>query len=273
MPISLESLSKLEEQLEIGTDEIYFDEPIGKIMEPILSKFKKPFAVEDKVTAAVRLTNKINPNAPDLKISNPDSEVPKRIFKSAIPPKINTYDYFKKRNNLEDLHSDLRELSMYKNAPSKEMQLAAGKINSKLAIIGYMPSESDISLNIHWSGESGELLKKMLTAIDVELNSCYRTWLVKTPLNRVTPRQLLPLKIAMEKEIELANPDYILIMGEKCAQALFSNGAGLQEIGGKASEFSEKVAVATYDVDFLLKNPGFKRPAWAHLQALQALIV
>jgi uracil-DNA glycosylase len=298
---TMEQYAYILEQIDIGTDELYFEEPFDlQDLEHASTAIAKasgsvlPNGASDAIhssTAAIPTTtttttattattgngngnvamnmdNSANsPQASNTNVAPPYQQpnVNSALFKAAPLATIP----FDQAGTLEALHDLMRNIPAYQKG--KEFQWGLGVANCKLAIIGYTPTQQDIDLGTPWSGESGELLRKMLQAIDIEFNNCYKTWFIKQCIHRVLPRQIELFKQGILQEISLLCPSAVLVMGEKAVQALSGDGSPLDQ-RVRTWNMASVTCYGTYDAAELIQQPALKRLAWAHLQALQAYL-
>ena len=281
MALSLEQAEYLNEQLCLGCDEVVFDDELKGLLAEIYQQAQAAIIPESSsVTAAPKVEfserkqisfeelaqqNKTKAARPAMGGGMAKIDKSKSIFKapakSSAPATV-----WSNYEDLQGLNEAMMADEFYEREPQHNFQKGYGASKAGgLMVLGYMPTVQDISLQKPWSGADGDLLMKMLGAIGVDLNSCYRSWLVKCPTGRVMPRQIQKLVGMVEQEVRVVRPKAILALGEGCAKGLFKVGldGGFYELGGVKT-------MVTYDPGFLLQQPGFKRPAWAHLQKLQA---
>lgn len=111
-----------------------------------------------------------------------------------------------------------------------------------------------------YRADSAALLKKMVAAIDLELNSCYVTNLIKceTSDSLVKPSDMVKNCLpVLRAEIERVKPLVILVMGEIVPlQPVVNACRGV-------SWFNTEHSIS------LIKNPDLKRSAWATLKLVK----
>ena len=142
-----------------------------------------------------------------------------------------------------------------------ERKLGYGSGTNGIMIILNTPrmvSPAEIRL---FKSESANLLRKMITAIGVDFESCYTSNVVKceTGDSLNSPSDMfLNCEEIIRKEIMLINPEIAIVMGEIVA---------LQKI------INDSEGIAWYNVEHpltLLKNPDLKRTAWNTLKLIMA---
>ncbi len=279
-------------QVDLGEDEFIFEEPVSDLIEQLLIKETLTFEASapnagknlsnSKPQVAAPQSNSPRqyqtkkPDRPARK--RPDFKLEAPAVKEAIDKKSAIFtsvspspkdEFWSKINSIETLHTVIRETSFYQNKKNKVVD-GQGPKDCDLAIIGFMPSLEDTELKTVFCGEAGDLLKKMMGAINVDFNHCYRTFLVKAPItNKIMPRIMASHVKTLIKEIELVKPKQILLMGEFTTLAL--NKTKIMTTP-KNIRFADTPTMVTYDPVFLLKNPGMKGITWKHLQALEILL-
>jgi len=173
---------------------------------------------------------------------------------------------------LDELYQQASALPIHKKKGGHQFLRGSGPVPCKVLIVGLRPSEEDLKLETHWSGARGELLRKMLKAIHLEPNLCHYTCLAHVPgVQKIMPRDATTLRHFLLKEIELVQPQSILILGEVTAQIIFETGASLLQTGGQVRLLGGISALATFDPDTLLRYENLKSAAWSHLQEFQKL--
>ena len=177
---------------------------------------------------------------------------------------------------------DLISLIADHNSPlkktAKNLVLSDGSIKSKLMIIGEAPGQEEDVEGLPFIGRTGQLLNKMLSAIQLKREDIYITNVVpwRPPQNRSpTDQEILEFLPFLQRQIEIIKPKYIYLLGTTAAKAILSTPLSLEKLRGDWHEYksinmetSVKVLVS-YHPAFLLRSPNFKKEAWSDLQMLQ----
>ena len=84
------------------------------------------------------------------------------------------------QNKIEKLSKLKKKINSIENCNlkdnSKNLILGDGNIKSPIMIIGETPGEAEDDCGFSFQGEVGPLLKKMLLAIDLDINKIYKTY-------------------------------------------------------------------------------------------------
>lgn len=154
-----------------------------------------------------------------------------------------------------------------------------GKRGAKLMIIGGAPSGSDDNAGSAFSGPGGILLDKMLGAIglsrheDVYISYCV-PW--NPPGNSApTPLHLEMCAPFLARQIQLAQPNVILVLGNGAARHVLKTRQTIMQARGKWTELPNFgiEAIATFDPAMLISQPRLKRHAWADLLSVKAKLM
>ena len=161
---------------------------------------------------------------------------------------------------------------------AKNLVVYDGNLNSKVIFIGEAPGRDEDNQGVPFVGKAGQLLNKMLAAINIRREDIYITNVVnwRPPDNRTpTDEEILEFLPYLQQQIDIVNPDYIFLLGGVAAKAILSTPLPLGKLRGKLHEYkslqSNKTifTIASYHPAFLLRSPQYKRASWEDLQILQ----
>ena len=147
-----------------------------------------------------------------------------------------------------------------------------GNPESDLLVIGEAPGADEDRQGEPFVGRAGQLLNKILTAINFEREEIYIANILKSrPPNNRDP---LPDEIAahlpvLHKQITLIQPKIILCVGKTAGNNLLGRNGSLASMRGKTQDFYGLPVVVTYHPAALLRNPQWKRPTWEDVQFLR----
>ncbi len=143
-----------------------------------------------------------------------------------------------------------------------------------LVIITDVPSGDDDACGVILSGSVGDLLDKMLLAINMTRENVSIIPLVfwRTPGGRTPSRAELDLaRPFVNRALELLSPHVILTLGTLAASEIA--GANLPRNHGNVITMeSGAVCVPIFHPNYLLLKPNAKREAWNALQTVQNLL-
>lgn len=159
---------------------------------------------------------------------------------------------------------------------AKHMVFADGAEDAPLMLIGEAPDADDDRTGIPFSGVSGQLLDRMLAAINhTRSKNAYLAYTVpwrtlKTP-DQALVNQSLPF---LRKHIALKKPRLVVCLGAVPARALFETDQGISNLRGRWRDMTfgghSVAVVATHNPRHLLRQPQLKGDAWKDLLAIKA---
>ena len=224
---------------------------------------------------------------PVLKVATPI--VPSE--KSAIKPNNNTISAIIAQartladaaNSVEELEKSVREFDgCVLKKTSINTVFARGNKSAKLMLIGEAPGADEDIKGIPFCGASGQLLDKMLAAIEYNESNSYITNTVfwRPPANRnPTEEEIAICKPFVEKHIALVNPELIVLVGGVAAKAMLNTEQGITRLRGQRYKYRTPYKDKDYEVaiiyhpSYLLRQPVHKKITWEDLKAIRELLV
>ena len=141
-----------------------------------------------------------------------------------------------------------------------------GSLNARLMIIGEGPGAEEDKQGIPFIGAAGKLLDDMLDSMGIQRQEVYIANIVKCrpPQNRA-PKDQESEACAdfLERQIELVDPEIILLMGATAIQNYLSKDMRITKDRGKWMEKDGRKVLATFHPAALLRDPR-KKPDSFH---------
>jgi len=198
----------------------------------------------------------------------------KKSVLNKIPP--SNSDFFNKiAAELKKIQSEASEC--YKCIRSRHrlnIVSGFGNILSEIMIIGDIPGKKDDFTGKCFSGEDGELLLKMLDAVQLNIDKVYLTTFIKCYSEHDTKINLTKCINIIKKQIEIINPKVILCLGEIPVEIFFNENLILPDIRGKilsSDIFPDIKIIYTFHPSELIKNPSLKTLSWKDIQVFRDL--
>jgi len=161
-------------------------------------------------------------------------------------------------------------------ATATQLVFADGDPSARVMFVGEAPGRDEDLAGKPFVGRSGKLLDRMMAAIGLDRSRAYIANIVpwRPPGNRTpTPHESAICLPFIHRQIELANPDILVCLGQPSTQTLLHTREGITKTRGRWFKFDtgsrEIRALATYHPAFLLRSPLQKRLAWRDFLALQ----
>ena len=157
-----------------------------------------------------------------------------------------------------------------------QLVFADGNPKARVMLVGEAPGRDEDIQGLPFVGRSGQLLDRMLAGIGLDRTSVYIANVVpwRPPGNRTpTPQETATCRPFISRQIELADPDFLVCLGAPSAAELMGNRQGILKFRGQWRDFdtgSRRIkAMATLHPAYLLRQPLQKRLAWRDLLLLK----
>lgn len=209
------------------------------------------------------------PNPPDRPGRSPSID-PYTQIETLIPPD----SPLRTMRSLEEVARYVAETVLIPiDAQRTHPVFGVGNPEANLMVIGEAPGAEEDRQGEPFVGPAGQLLNKMLKAIDFAREDVYITNVLKSrpPRNRDPQLEEIAAHLPiLYKQIALVRPRIILCVGRIAGNALLGRNDSLRSLRGRVHSFHGLPVVVTYHPAALLRNPQWKRQAWEDLQLLRA---
>ncbi|MDJ0614055.1 MAG: uracil-DNA glycosylase [Rhizobiaceae bacterium] len=260
----------LEWYVEAGVDVLLEDVPVNRFEELPPAPAKKN---QGETLAAKRLNERAPPAPPRI------------VQTEAAVPDANAIENAKQiahsANTLEELKLALASFEGCNlKRTAKNLVFADGNPNADIMFIGEAPGRDEDIQGLPFVGRAGQLLDKMLAAINLDRGSTYISNVIpwRPPGNRTpTPQETEICRPFIEKHIELVSPKLVVLLGGSSAKTLLKTSDGIMRLRGKWKEVdvdgSAVKAMPTLHPAYLLRQPAQKRLAWQDLLQVQKALL
>ncbi len=182
-----------------------------------------------------------------------------------------------KAKNLQKLREEINEI---KNCKLKEnasnLVFSDGNPNAKVMIIGEGPGANEDKEGFPFVGRAGQLLDKMLNAINLSRKNVYITNVVnyRPPENRKpTEKEVERYLPYLKKHIEIIKPKIILLLGSTAMNAILKNADVISKMRGKWIEIEVNkfkiFSIVSFHPAYLLRQPDQKKFSWIDLKMIR----
>lgn len=163
--------------------------------------------------------------------------------------------------------------SLYKTAANPVP--GEGNPDADFMCVGEAPGATEDQTGRPFVGAAGQLLTKILGAIDLSREDVYICNVLKhrPPGNRnPLPDEVKACSPYLIRQIELIRPKVILALGTFAAQTLLNTTLSIGKLRGQVHRYYGVPLVVTYHPAALLRNPGWKRPTWEDVQLARRIL-
>ena len=210
---------------------------------------------------------------------------PNFIFKDKPINRFNTLEI--NNNNQVEKTELLKELKKQINSiencnlkeNSQNLVLGDGNINSPIMLIGEAPGTEEDKSGTTFKGEVGELLNKMLLAIDIKRQNIYSSYAInfRPPEDRKpTSQEIKRHSVFLKKHISIINPKIVILMGSTAMEAVTGINNKISSERGKWKEMILKnktfPLMITFNPSYLIRFPENKKYSWIDLKEIKKKI-
>jgi len=150
-----------------------------------------------------------------------------------------------------------------------------GNPEADFVCVGEAPGANEDEQGRPFVGQAGQLLTKILAAIDLSRDQVFICNVLKhrPPGNRnPTPEEVAACSPFLVRQIELLQPKVILALGTFAAQTLLQTREPIGKLRGKIHRYHGVPLIVTYHPAALLRNPSWKRPTWEDVQLARRIL-
>ena len=150
-----------------------------------------------------------------------------------------------------------------------------GNPNAGFMCVGEAPGATEDETGRPFVGAAGQLLTKILAAIDLRREDVFICNVLKhrPPGNRnPRPEEVAACSPYLIRQIELIRPKVILALGTFAAQTLLDTKLPIGKLRGQVHRYYGVPLIVTYHPAALLRNPGWKRPTWEDVQLARRIL-
>jgi len=147
-----------------------------------------------------------------------------------------------------------------------------GGRGSGLMFVGEGPGAEEDRQGLPFVGPAGNLLTKIIAAIDIRREDVYIANVVKCrpPRNRdPLPDEVAACRGYLEEQIRLVSPRILVVLGRVAAQTLLGTDEPLGRLRGRWHDVLGVPTRVTYHPAALLRNESFKRPTWEDMKIVR----
>ena len=168
----------------------------------------------------------------------------------------------------------LKNCDLKKHA--KNIVFSDGNPKSKIMLIGEAPGANENHEGLPFVGRAGQLLDKMLSAIDLDRRKVYISNIInyRPPENRrPTEDEIKRYLPFISKHIEIIKPKILILLGSTAMNALISSEKVISKMRGKWIEKQfgtwKTSVIITFHPAFLMRQPAQKKMAWIDLKMIR----
>jgi uracil-DNA glycosylase family 4 len=157
----------------------------------------------------------------------------------------------------------------------KQVVFGVGNPDADLMFVGEAPGADEDLQGIPFVGRAGQLLTKIIEAIDLKRDDVYIANVIKCrpPQNRnPEPDEVDTCEPFLFQQIDVIKPKVIVALGTFAARALLRTLDPISRLRGRVYEYRGAKLIPTFHPAYLLRNPSSKREVWDDMKLVRRLL-
>ena len=150
-----------------------------------------------------------------------------------------------------------------------------GNESADLMFVGEGPGRDEDRIGRPFVGMAGELLGKIIQAMDLLREEVYITNVVKCrpPRNRTPfPEEIETCNPCLRSQIRIIGPKIICALGLPAAQTLLQSTAPISVLRGRFHSMGDIKIMPTFHPAYLLRNPAKKKEVWDDMKQIMGAL-
>jgi DNA polymerase len=174
----------------------------------------------------------------------------------------------------DDLGADCSRCKLHTMGRT-QVVFGVGNPNADLMFVGEAPGADEDVQGEPFVGRAGQLLTKIIEAIDLKRDDVYIANVIKCrpPGNRnPEPDEVEQCEPFLFRQIDTVRPKVIVALGKFAAQCLLRTNDPITRIRGREFKYRDAILIPTYHPAYLLRTPSAKREVWADMKRVRAIL-
>jgi uracil-DNA glycosylase family 4 len=203
---------------------------------------------------------------------SPDPPAPRETLFGDITPQ-DDLSLGRPGETFEDIRADVGEcVRCPLHQGRQHIVHTEGNTTARLMFVGEAPGADEDASGRPFVGRAGQLLNKIIEAIglkreDVLIGNVNRC---RPPGNRTpTTEEARTCKPFLLREINIARPDVIVVLGNTAMKNLLDTKEGITRLRGEFQDYRGIKVMPTFHPAYLLRDPSKKREVWDDMKKVR----
>ena len=173
-----------------------------------------------------------------------------------------------------DIGPDCRRCKLH-TLGRTQVVFGVGNPNADLMFVGEAPGADEDVQGEPFVGRAGQLLTKIIEAIDLRREEVYIANVIKCrpPQNRnPEPDEVEQCEPFLFRQIDAIKPKVIVALGKFAAQSLLKTTDPITRVRGRSFAYRGATLIPTFHPAYLLRNPSSKREVWEDMKKVRAIL-
>jgi DNA polymerase len=153
-----------------------------------------------------------------------------------------------------------------------------GNLGAELMFVGEAPGRDEDIQGRPFVGRAGQLLTKIIQAMQFKREEVYITNIVKCrpPENRNPHKQEIEMcQEYLREQLEMIKPEVIVTLGKVAADSFIQSKLGMTALRGSFYEFNNIKVMPTFHPSYIIRNEGnkeIKKMVWEDMKKVMAFL-
>ena len=178
--------------------------------------------------------------------------------------------------HLAQLREDLGECTRCKlHSTRTHLVYGVGNPGADLMFVGEAPGRDEDQQGIPFVGRAGQLLTKIIEAIDLQRDDVYIANVIKCrpPNNRnPEPDEIQTCQPFLFAQIDAVQPKVIVALGAFAVRTLLQREDAISSLRGRVFDYRGAKLVPTFHPAYLLRSPDKKRDVWEDMKTVRSML-
>ena len=178
--------------------------------------------------------------------------------------------------HLAQLREDLGECTRCKlHSTRTHLVYGVGNPGADLMFVGEAPGRDEDQQGIPFVGRAGQLLTKIIEAIDIQRDEVYIANVIKCrpPNNRnPEPDEIQTCQPFLFAQIDAVQPRVIVALGAFAVRTLLQREDAISRLRGRVFDYRGAKLVPTFHPAYLLRSPDKKRDVWEDMKTVRSIL-
>jgi DNA polymerase len=181
------------------------------------------------------------------------------------------------QETLELVREDLGDCTRCKlhRLGRRQIVFGVGNPRAELMFIGEAPGHDEDVQGMPFVGRAGQLLTKIIEAIDLKREDAYIANVIKCrpPENRNPESdEVASCEPFLFRQVQAIAPRVIVALGTFAAQTLLRKNDPISRLRGQVFHYGDARLIPTFHPAYLLRSPERKREVWEDMKKVRALL-
>ena len=179
-------------------------------------------------------------------------------------------------DRLAHLREELGECTRCKlHSTRTHLVYGVGNPSADLMFVGEAPGRDEDQHGIPFVGRAGQLLTKIIEAIDLKRDDVYIANIIKCrpPNNRnPQPDEIQTCQPFLFAQIDAIQPKVVVALGAFAVRTLLESEDAISRLRGRVFNYRGAKLVPTFHPAYLLRSPDKKRDVWEDMKKVRSML-